>query len=79
MRFSTSLLLSLIPVAFASNPECIDDRLENTCTVRASTHSYRAPNLLVPEDVRGVYWIDAGPDAKGYTNPWVDLNFVQVR
>lgn len=31
----------------------------------------------MPASVRGVYWIDAGDDKPGYTNPWVDLNMLQ--
>ena len=83
MRTGCRLLpLVLLAVAAAAastisiNPECLDDRPEGTCVVKASLHSFAPPNMLLPEDVRGVYWIDAGPDAPGYSNPWVDLNFL---
>ena len=70
------LITAIADIAKAANPECLEDRPNDTCVVKASSHSFSPPNLLIPEDVRGVYWIDAGPDAPGYSNPWVDLNYL---
>lgn len=59
------------------NSECIEDKDDGLCSTNLDAHNFQPPNELIPADVRGVYWIDAGPDAPGYTNPWVDLNFLQ--
>ena len=76
---TATLLLGLgQPAVASSNPECIAMADQPPlCTVDASTHSYTPPNQAIDGGVRGVYWIDAGPDKPGYTNPWVDLNMLQ--
>ena len=81
-------LISIIILFFATlastkgsnNPKCIDAKDDDglLCSVKISEHTFQPPNSLVPEAVRGVYWIDAGGDAPGYSNPWVDLNYLQA-
>eukprot|EP00929_Paragymnodinium_shiwhaense_P123012 TRINITY_DN96407_c0_g1_i1.p1 TRINITY_DN96407_c0_g1~~TRINITY_DN96407_c0_g1_i1.p1 ORF type:complete len:220 (+),score=14.59 TRINITY_DN96407_c0_g1_i1:54-713(+) len=60
----------------AADPECLESRSSGLCTVHLASHTFHAPNPLVPPGIRGVYWIDAGASGKGFSNPWVDLNFL---
>ena len=62
--------------AVASDSECVEKRDGGLCVVDIRKHSFRAPNLLLPKETRGVYWIDA-ENMTGKSNPWVDLNFLQ--
>ena len=65
----------------STNPECLpptdDTTPTTTCKVDLKTHTFAQPNLAIPSDLRGVYWIDAGSEAPGYSNPWVDLNMLK--
>ena len=65
-----------IAVTAEADSECIAQRDGGLCTVDVRKHVFRAPNPLLPEDIRGVYWIDAG-NMTGKSNPWVDLNFLR--
>ena len=60
----------------STDDECMEMRDGGLCTVDVRKHTFRAPNPLLPDDIRGVYWIDAG-NMTGKSNPWVDLNFLQ--
>merc|ERR1712098_533555 len=57
--------------------ECLEARPDGLCAVDLRSHAFALPNMALPESIRGVFWIDAGNASKGYSNPWVDLNFLK--
>ena len=86
MKFPFVLLIfAFIKSSISSSPisdspqapsECVADKPQGLCTVSLSQHTFAPNNLLLPENVRGVFWIDAGTDMPGKSNPWVDLNYM---
>lgn len=56
--------------------ECLEDRAEGLCVVDLASHTFAAPNVALPESIRGVFWIDAEGAGEGTTNPWVDFGYL---
>lgn len=72
-----NLLLSSCAALPIESSECLESRPEGLCTVNLEEHQFAPLNMQLPAKARGVFWIDAGDDTNGKTNPWVDLNFLQ--
>jgi hypothetical protein len=71
------LLLLACGTACVRADECLSSRPDGLCEVKLSTHAFAPPNMDFPANTRGVFWIDAGDDAGGHSNPFVDLNCLQ--